>query len=94
MAQYNDRTSDCYGYGSCGLRRRLGVPNPANPVSDLRPDSRLVPLRSSQGATQPFTATVSGTTNTAVAWSVQEGALGGTIQLLGLRAPSPPEPST
>jgi WD40 repeat protein len=41
-----------------------------------------------QGATQPFTATVSGTTNTAVAWSVQEGALGGTITAAGsYRAP-------
>jgi WD40 repeat protein len=42
-----------------------------------------------QGATQLFTATVSGTTNTAVAWSVQEGALGGTITAAGsYRAPT------
>ena len=41
-----------------------------------------------QGATQPFTATVSGSTNTTVAWSVQEGALGGTITAAGsYRAP-------
>ena len=36
-----------------------------------------------QGATQTFTATVRGTTNTAVAWSVQEGAVGGTITAAG-----------
>ena len=42
-----------------------------------------------QGATQPFTATVSGTTNTAVAWSLQEAAVGGTITAAGsYRAPT------
>jgi hypothetical protein len=37
-----------------------------------------------QGATQQFTANVSGTSNTAVNWSVQEGAAGGSITSTGL----------
>lgn len=41
-----------------------------------------------EGGTQTFTASVTGTTNTAVTWSVQEGAAGGTITSAG------PEPST
>jgi hypothetical protein len=36
------------------------------------------------GATHTFVATVTGTTNTAVAYSVQEGAAGGTITAAGL----------
>ncbi len=32
-----------------------------------------------EGATQTFTATVTGSANTAVAWKVQEGTAGGTI---------------
>lgn len=36
-----------------------------------------------QGASQSFTATVSGTSNTAVTWSVQKGAAGGTITAAG-----------
>jgi hypothetical protein len=41
--------------------------------------------------TLQFTATVTGTTNTAVTWSVQEGAAGGTISSNGLyTAPSGP----
>ena len=38
----------------------------------------------SAGATQQFTATVTGTPNTAVTWSVQEGAAGGSITQGGL----------
>lgn len=37
-----------------------------------------------QGGTQQFTATVSGSTNTEVRWSVQEGPSGGTISATGL----------
>ena len=37
-----------------------------------------------EGATQTFTATVTGSANTAVAWKVQEGAAGGTITSAGL----------
>jgi hypothetical protein len=36
------------------------------------------------GATQPFTAMVSGSTNQAVTWTVQEGAAGGSINSAGL----------
>lgn len=43
------------------------------------------------GGTQQLTATVSGTTNTAVTWSVQEGAGGGAVTSTGLyTAPSTP----
>lgn len=38
----------------------------------------------STGGTQAFTATVTGSSNTAVTWSVQEGASGGTISAAGL----------
>jgi len=37
-----------------------------------------------QGGTQAFTATVTGTTNTAVSWSVNEGAVGGSITSQGV----------
>ncbi|QSQ19979.1 chitinase [Pyxidicoccus parkwayensis] len=37
-----------------------------------------------KGATRTFTAAVTGSTNTAVTWSVQEGAAGGTITSAGL----------
>ena len=37
-----------------------------------------------QGATQTFTASVTGTTNTAVTWGVQEGAAGGSITTAGI----------
>lgn len=36
------------------------------------------------GGTQSFTATVTGTTNTSVSWSIQEGSPGGTITSAGL----------
>ncbi|WP_242343897.1 choice-of-anchor D domain-containing protein [Anaeromyxobacter terrae] len=36
------------------------------------------------GATQAFTATVTGTTNAAVTWSIQEGAAGGSITASGV----------
>lgn len=46
----------------------------------------ISPVTSSldQGATQRLTATVTGTTNTAVSWSVREGAPGGTIDAQGM----------
>src|SRR5512133_2604833 len=37
-----------------------------------------------QGATQQFSATVSGTSNQAVIWSTQEGSAGGTVSQTGL----------
>ncbi|MBI3181147.1 MAG: hypothetical protein HYZ28_03285 [Myxococcales bacterium] len=43
----------------------------------------------SQGSTQQFTVSVTGTANTAVSWSVQEGAAGGSVDAAGLyTAPS------
>lgn len=45
------------------------------------------------GGTQPFTATVSGSSNKAVNWSVQEGAAGGSITSAGLYT-APPVPGT
>src|SRR5438309_3013273 len=38
----------------------------------------------SQGATEGFTARVTGTSNTAVTWTVKEGAAGGSITSLGV----------
>ena len=51
----------------------------------------VAPASASVGpdAMQPFTATVTGTANTSVTWSVQEGAAGGTVTGAGLyTAPS------
>ncbi|NOK00462.1 MULTISPECIES: glycosyl hydrolase family 18 protein [Myxococcus] len=67
----------------------LGVRNMAEPPPPvevaINPSSATVPA----GGTQAFTATVTGSTNTAVTWSVQEGAAGGTITQAGLyTAPS------
>ncbi len=45
------------------------------------------------GGAQTFTVTVEGSANTAVTWSVQEGAAGGTITSLGVYT-APPAPGT
>src|SRR5439155_20852765 len=42
-------------------------------------------------AIPPFTATVTGTANTSVTWSVQEGAAGGTVSAAGLYTASSTE---
>jgi hypothetical protein len=55
------------------------APPPAIAVS-VSPSSAMM----NQGATQTFTASVIGTTNTVVTWTVQEGAAGGTITSAGL----------
>ena len=70
----------------CGGGSASPTPPPPPAISvQISPSTATV----FQGATQFFTATVSGTTNTAVAWSVQEGALGGTITAAGsYRAPT------
>ncbi|NVJ07058.1 chitinase [Myxococcus sp. AM001] len=58
-----------------------GIPAPPPPVEvAISPTSATIPA----GGTQAFTATVTGSTNTAVTWSVQEGAEGGTITQAGL----------
>ena len=53
--------------------------SPASPVI-ISPAAASI----STGATQAFTATVSGTTNKAVTWSVQEGSTGGYISSAGV----------
>jgi|GEM_PF-1297765 len=64
--------------------RGLSPPPPPVEVA-INPTSVTLPT----GGTRTFTATVTGTTNTAVTWSVQEGAAGGTITQAGLyTAPS------
>jgi len=75
--------------GAVGLLTGCGggsaaPPPPAITVS-VSPSSAMV----NQGATQTFTASVAGTTNTAVTWSVLEGPAGGTITSAGIyTAPS------
>jgi len=75
--------------GAVGLLTGCGggsapPPPPAITVS-VSPSSAMV----DQGATRTFTASVTGTTNTAVTWSVQEGPAGGTITSAGIyTAPS------
>ncbi|ATB46158.1 chitinase [Corallococcus macrosporus DSM 14697] len=63
-----------------------GIPAPAPQVEvAIHPTSATVPA----GGTQAFTATVTGSANTAVTWSVQEGASGGSVTAAGLyTAPS------
>ncbi len=56
-------------------------PQPAPPPVSISVAPTTVNLL--QGATQTFTAAVSNTSNTAVTWSVQEGAAGGTIDTGG-----------
>lgn len=61
-----------------------GSAAPAPPSSPavtvaITPSSTMI----NQGATQTFTASVAGTTNTVVTWSVQEGPSGGTITNAG-----------
>lgn len=51
------------------------------------------PASTTLGQTQQFTAIVTGTPNTAVSWTVQEGATGGTISGTGLYSP-PAAPGT
>ncbi len=59
--------------------RGMAAPPPPVEVA-ITPTSATVPA----GGTQAFTATVTGSANTAVTWSVQEGAAGGTITQAGL----------
>src|SRR5579859_7288235 len=58
-----------------------GAAQPPPPVSvAMSPAAPTV----DQGGTQTFTATVTGTNNTAVTWSVQEGGVGGSITSAGV----------
>ncbi len=56
------------------------VTPPAAPAVTLTPSAASIGV----GATVQFTATVTGTANTAVGWSVQEGSAGGTVSPTGL----------
>ena len=83
---------DCPGSrhvdGLLGLRRRFSststpLPTPSPSISvTVTPNATIL----SPDTTQSFTATVTGTTNTAVTWSVQE-SVGGTIDSTGLYTP-------
>ena len=74
------------GFSGCGGGSYLPQPSTPTPAPSpsisvtVTPNSITLPL----GTTQSFTATVTGTTNTAVSWSVQESAGGGTIDPTGL----------
>lgn len=52
-------------------------------VVSVSPSSATITI----GDTLPLTATVKGSANTAVTWSIQEGASGGTITALGVYTP-------
>jgi Bacterial Ig-like domain (group 2) len=68
------------GGGSDPPRSSTPTPTPSPSISvTVTPNS----ITLSPGTTQSFTATVTGTTNTAVTWSVQE-SVGGTIDSTGL----------
>jgi Bacterial Ig-like domain (group 2)/Galactose oxidase, central domain len=73
-----------FGLWGCGGSTITSpAPTPPSPISvTVTPDSVTV----LQDATQAFTAKVTGTTNTAVTWSVEESS-GGTIDGAGLYTP-------
>jgi hypothetical protein len=73
-----------FGLWGCGGSSTSSyAPTPAPTVTvTVTPSSATV----FSGATQAFTATITGTTNTAVTWSVQ-GSSGGTISSTGLYTP-------
>jgi hypothetical protein len=71
----------------CGGHSTTTTNEPPPPVISVSvsPDTRLV----DQGASMQFSAAVSGSSNQAVTWSVQEGSVGGAISQTGLySAPS------
>ncbi len=70
--------------GACGGGTSASPPPPASPPpSVINVTVTPNPAYMLRGATQPFAATVTGTTNQAVTWSVQENS-GGTINSMGL----------
>jgi WD40 repeat protein len=73
------------GLTGCGGAGTYLPPPPAPVMVSVSPASPQV----LQGGSQPFLATVTGTTNTAVTWTVQEGTAGGSITAAGVyTAPS------
>jgi hypothetical protein len=73
------------GGGSSSPVQQPAILNPPPPPAivavTISPD---LPSSVWQGGTLQFTATVTGTSNTAVTWSVQQGAAGGSITAQGL----------
>ena len=69
------------GGGSTSSSSPTSPPPPPAPLISVTVSPNAATLL--RGATQSFTTTVTGTTNTAVTWSVQEN-LGGTIDSTGL----------
>lgn len=66
--------------GGGGGTSSTSTPPPVPVAITLNP----VNVTLATGASQPFTATVTNTTNTAVTWSIQEGGSGGSISQAGL----------
>ncbi len=68
--------------GCGGSKRQTTVVVPTQPQVrvSITTDSAVL----DQGATRQFTATVTGTTNTSVNWSISEGTYGGSIDAQGL----------
>ncbi len=65
---------------SCGGSTSSAPPPPPSVSVSINPSSVNVPA----GETQPFVATVTGSNNTSVSWSVREGTAGGTINSSGV----------
>src|ERR1043166_8902008 len=67
------------------------TPAPPTPQPSVTITSSTTSATVVAGASQTFTATVSGTSNTGVTWSIQEGSAGGTIDATGkYTAPATP----
>jgi hypothetical protein len=66
----------------CGGAGSFQQPPPVSITVTVTPSVATVP----QGGSQSFSATVKGTSNTAVTWTVQEGAAGGSVTDAGLYA--------
>jgi hypothetical protein len=73
----------CWGCGGGSRSSSSPTPTPASSVSLTVTPNSVTVLRD---ATQTFTANVTGTTNTAVTWSIEETS-GGTINSAGLYTP-------
>ncbi len=78
----NMKFAAIFGIATMFLLASCGGGQPPEPVRITISPQFSVAI--DQGATQQFTATVTGTSNTGVAWSVQEGAVGGSITATGL----------
>ncbi|MEW6682055.1 MAG: FG-GAP-like repeat-containing protein [Nitrospirota bacterium] len=74
----------------CGTATVAVTVEQAQPITVAISPSGSVPVEVEVGGSQTFLATVTGTTNTAVTWSVQPGGAGGKINPLGVYS----DPST